>query len=117
MRQRQADRDRKCQKRAATHDAYRVTNQPARRALEWIGMPKTRLIFRYDISDILYRMGQKVGEEPPQEQGCVCACVHVCVHVCVCMSVYVYMSVCVWVCECMTIEGGLCNGIKVMVHI
>jgi len=37
--QREADRERKHQTRAATHGAYRVTNQEtmaARRALEWI---------------------------------------------------------------------------------
>jgi len=51
-------------KRAATHDAYRVTSEQriaARRALEWIGMSKAWLDFRYEISDLLYSMGQKVG--------------------------------------------------------
>jgi len=36
---------------------YSVTNQQrmaARRALEWIGMSKAQLVFRYEISDMLY---------------------------------------------------------------
>jgi len=40
-----------------THDGYRVANQQrmvARRALEWIGMSKAQLVFRYEISDMLY---------------------------------------------------------------
>ena len=45
------------QKQAATHDAYRVTNRQkvvARRDLEWIWTcSKARLVFRYDISDLL----------------------------------------------------------------
>ena len=56
MRQCKADQKRKCQKRAATCGAYRVANQQrmaARRALEWIGASKVRLLFRYEISDLL----------------------------------------------------------------
>ena len=40
---------------AATRDAYRVAKQQrvtARRALEWIGTLKARLVFRYEISDL-----------------------------------------------------------------
>ena len=47
----------KCQKRAATHDAYKVTNQlrmAARRALEWIRTSKGWLVFRSEISDLFY---------------------------------------------------------------
>jgi len=53
---RKAGREQKRQKRAATRDAYRVSNQQrmaARRALEWIGTSKARLVFRYEISDLL----------------------------------------------------------------
>jgi len=45
----------KDQKRAATHDAYKVTNQQrmaARRALEWIRASKAQLVFRDEISDL-----------------------------------------------------------------
>jgi len=55
MRRREADREQKRQKRAATHGAYRVANQQSlavRRALEWIRMSKARLVFRYEISDL-----------------------------------------------------------------
>jgi len=40
---REVDQERRCQKRTATRDAYRVAKQQrmaARRALEWIGMLK-----------------------------------------------------------------------------
>ena len=50
-----ADQEQKRQKRAATHDAYRVANQQriaARRALGWIGMSKSQLVFRYEITDM-----------------------------------------------------------------
>jgi len=50
MRQCKTDRERECQKRAATHVAYRVANQQrmaARRAFEWIGMLKARLDMKY----------------------------------------------------------------------
>jgi len=52
-----ADQEQKRQKRAATCDAYRITNQQrmaVRRALEWIGMSKGRLVFSYEISDLLH---------------------------------------------------------------
>jgi len=48
----------KRQKRAAIHDA-RVSNQQrmaSRRALECIGMPKARLVFRYEISDCFFKV-------------------------------------------------------------
>ena len=57
MRRREADRERKHQKRAATRGAYRITNQQrmaVRRALEWIRTSKARLVFRYEISDLLF---------------------------------------------------------------
>ena len=57
MQRHEADRERKCQKQAATHDAYRVANQKrmaARRALEWIGMSKAQLVFTYEISDLCH---------------------------------------------------------------
>jgi len=47
MRRCEANREQKCQKRAVTRDAYKVANQQrmaARRALEWIGMLKARLV-------------------------------------------------------------------------
>jgi len=53
-RRREADWERKRQKRAAIHGAYRLANQQtmaARRALEWIWTSKAR-IFRYEISDL-----------------------------------------------------------------
>ena len=56
MRRREADRELKRQKRAATRGAYRVANQQSlavRRALEWIRASKARLVFRYEISDLL----------------------------------------------------------------
>ena len=59
MQQREADRKRKRQKRAATHGVYRVANQQrmaARRALDWIGTSKARLVFRYEISDLYHNM-------------------------------------------------------------
>ena len=42
----EADRERKYQKWAATHDAESLTNREmaARRALEWIGMSKALLV-------------------------------------------------------------------------
>ena len=43
------------QKRAATCGAYRVAIQErmdTRRALEWIGVSKAWLVFRYEISDL-----------------------------------------------------------------
>ena len=52
---REAGQEQKRQKRAATRDAYRVSNQQrmaARRALEWIGTSKAWLAFRYEISDL-----------------------------------------------------------------
>ena len=55
MQQCEADQERKRQKLAATCDAYRVANQQrmaARRALDWIGMLKARLVLRYEISDL-----------------------------------------------------------------
>ena len=55
MRRHKADREQKHQKRVATRDAYRVTNQwriAAKRALEWIGTLKAWLVFRYEISDL-----------------------------------------------------------------
>ena len=55
MRRHKADPERKCQKRAATHDAYSVaksTEIAARRALEWIATLKAPLVFRYEISDL-----------------------------------------------------------------
>ena len=55
MRRCDADREWRHQKRAATRDAYRVAKQQrmaARRALEWIGMSKAQLVFRYEISDL-----------------------------------------------------------------
>ena len=55
MRRREADREWKCEKRAATRGAYRVANQQrmaARRALEWIRTSKAWLVFRYEISDL-----------------------------------------------------------------
>ena len=58
MRQHEADRERKLQKRAATRRAYRVTNQQSlavRRALQWIRMWKAQLVFRYEISDLFLR--------------------------------------------------------------
>ena len=42
--------------RAATCGAYRVADQQrmaARRALEWIKTSEARLVFRYEISDLL----------------------------------------------------------------
>ena len=57
MRQHKADREQKCQKWAATRDAYRVTNQQrmaVRRAIEWIRMSKAQLVFRYEISGSLH---------------------------------------------------------------
>ena len=56
---READQERKCQKRVATHDAYRVANHQrmaARRTLEWIGMLKAWLVFRYEASDFLSQL-------------------------------------------------------------
>ena len=47
MRRREADREWKCEKRAATRGVYRVANQQrmaARRALEQIGTLKARLV-------------------------------------------------------------------------
>ena len=58
MRQHEADRERKLQKRAATRRAYRVTNQQSlavRRALQWIRMWRAQLVFRYEISDLFLR--------------------------------------------------------------
>jgi len=61
----------KCQKQAATCGAYRVANQQrmaARRALEWIGTLKARLVFRYEISDLFLNkfdslfVGEVIGE-------------------------------------------------------
>ena len=55
MRRCEADQERTRQKRAATRGAYRVANRErmaARRALEWIGTYKARLVFRYEISDL-----------------------------------------------------------------
>jgi len=61
MRRREADRELRCQKRAATRDAYSSYSwcpqscclwlPAARRALEWIGMSKARLVIRREISD------------------------------------------------------------------
>ena len=52
MRQREADRERRHQKRAATHDAYRVVinrrRMAARRALEWIGTSNAWQVFRHE---------------------------------------------------------------------
>ena len=43
----------KCQKQAATYDAYRTVNQlTARRAHDWIGIFKGPAGFRYEISDM-----------------------------------------------------------------
>jgi len=45
----------KCQKQAATHDAYRVTNQQRMaptRALEWITTLNAWLVFRNEISHL-----------------------------------------------------------------
>ena len=57
MQQHEANREQRRQKRAATHDAYRVaTNQwrmVARRVLEWIGTSNTRLVFRYEYQTCL----------------------------------------------------------------
>jgi len=56
MQQCEDDQEQKRQKRAATRDAYKVANKQrmaARRALEWIGMLKARLVFRYETSDLL----------------------------------------------------------------
>jgi len=53
--QHEADQEQKCQKRAATRDAYGVTNQQkmaAWRVLECIGTSKPRLVFKYEISDL-----------------------------------------------------------------
>ena len=55
MRWCEPDRDWKCQKRAATCEAYRVANQQrmaTRRALEWIRTSKAQLVFKYEISDL-----------------------------------------------------------------
>jgi len=56
---RETDHEWKHQKQAATCDAYRVTNQQrmaARRALEWIGMSKAWLVFRYEISEFFLQL-------------------------------------------------------------
>ena len=56
---RETDREWKHQKQAATCDAYRVANQQrmaARRALEWIGMSKAWLVFRYEISEFFLQL-------------------------------------------------------------
>jgi len=47
-----------------THDGYRVANQQrmvARRALEWIGMSKAQLVFRYEISDLFLALQQYIA--------------------------------------------------------
>jgi len=58
MQQGEADQEQKCEKRAATRDAYKITNQQrmaARRALEWIGTLKTQLVFiRYEVSALRF---------------------------------------------------------------
>ena len=47
------DQKQKCQKRAATHDAYTKPRMTARRFLEWIGMFESPgWSFRYEISDL-----------------------------------------------------------------
>ena len=64
MRRREADREWKCEKRAATRGAYRVANQQrmaARRALEWIRTSKARLVFRSDVK-VCYRILSGKGE-------------------------------------------------------
>jgi len=53
----EVDQQWKHQKRAVTCDAYRLANQQrraARRALEWIRTSKGRLVFRYEISELLH---------------------------------------------------------------
>ena len=55
MQQHKADQEWKRQKRAATHDGYRITNQQrmaARRDLEWTRISKARMIFKYERSDL-----------------------------------------------------------------
>jgi len=56
MQQCEADQEQKHQKRAAIRDTYRAASllrMAAKRALEWIGILKARLVFRYEISDSL----------------------------------------------------------------
>jgi len=58
MQQHKADRE--CKKQAVACVTYKATNQlrmASRRALEWIGMFKVQMVFRYEISD-LFMYGQ-----------------------------------------------------------
>jgi len=49
---READQERRRQKRAATCDTYRITKQQRMAARRALGTSKARLVFRYEISDL-----------------------------------------------------------------